>query len=217
MYMDNVKIEEMNTNDVNEDALFKVIVVGDCAVGKSNLLSRYVSNAFSGESRTTIGVELWTKTYKVEDKVVKVNIWDTAGQERFTALTSAYYKGANGAFIVYDITRKETFENVKKWYKELKMKVNKKMYVVLVGNKSDLYLLRKVRKDEGGNLAKEMGVQFYETSALDASNVGIAFKEMIANIYMKYKHNVDNDNASIDEGKFSLNNDERDIGLRCNC
>ena len=104
-------------SSLNEDYLFKIIVLGDCAVGKSNIISKYSKNIFNRSSKSTIGVELITKFYKYDDKLIKVNIWDTAGQERFTSMITTYYKGAKGAFLVYDITRKYTFNNIDNWLK----------------------------------------------------------------------------------------------------
>ncbi len=107
-------------DDQSEDYLFKVVLIGDSAVGKSNLLSRYARNEFNNNSKATIGVEFQTQSIEIEGKEVKAQIWDTAGQERFRAVTSAYYRGAVGALIVYDISRRGTFENVGRWLEELK-------------------------------------------------------------------------------------------------
>lgn len=106
--------------DEGENYLFKVVIIGDSAVGKSNLLSRFARNEFNANSKATIGVEFQTQSMEIEGREVKAQIWDTAGQERFRAVTSAYYRGAVGALIVYDITRKVTFENVDRWLEELK-------------------------------------------------------------------------------------------------
>ncbi|MCL4124544.1 UNVERIFIED_CONTAM: hypothetical protein GTU68_045696, partial [Idotea baltica] len=95
--------------------LFKIVIIGDSGVGKTNLLSRFVDGTFSIDSRPTIGVEFATKTTSIEDKTIKNQIWDTAGQERFRAITNAYYRGAQGAIIVYDLTKQRTFENIAKW------------------------------------------------------------------------------------------------------
>lgn len=108
--------------DDDYDYLFKVVLIGDSGVGKSNLLSRFTKNEFSLESKSTIGVEFATRSIRVDDKVVKAQIWDTAGQERFRAVTSAYYRGAVGALIVYDITRRTTFDSISRWLDELKSK-----------------------------------------------------------------------------------------------
>ncbi|OWM67664.1 hypothetical protein CDL15_Pgr024749 [Punica granatum] len=105
-----------------EEYLFKIVIIGDSAVGKSNLLSRYARNEFNPHSKATIGVEFQTQSMDIDGKEVKAQIWDTAGQERFRAVTSAYYRGAVGALVVYDISRRTTFENVGRWLDELKSK-----------------------------------------------------------------------------------------------
>ena len=97
------------------DLLFKLILIGDSYVGKSNILLKYLKNQFNENSKTTIGVEFGTKNIIINNKRIKIQIWDTAGQERYRSITSAYYKGAKGALIVYDITRKNTFDNIDKW------------------------------------------------------------------------------------------------------
>jgi Ras-related protein Rab-11A len=103
-----------------EEYLFKIVIIGDSAVGKSNLLSRYARNEFNLHSKATIGVEFQTQSMEIDGKEVKAQIWDTAGQERFRAVTSAYYRGAVGALIVYDISRRTTFDSVGRWLDELK-------------------------------------------------------------------------------------------------
>lgn len=102
-----------------EEYLFKVVIIGDSAVGKSNLLSRYARNEFNINSKATIGVEFQTQSLEIDGREVKAQIWDTAGQERFRAVTSAYYRGAVGALVVYDISRSSTFESVQRWLQEL--------------------------------------------------------------------------------------------------
>ena len=102
-----------------EEYLFKIVVIGDSAVGKSNLLSRFTRDEFDHNSKATIGVEFQTQVLEVDGKEVKAQVWDTAGQERFRAVTSAYYRGAVGALVVYDITRRTTFDSVKRWLDEL--------------------------------------------------------------------------------------------------
>ncbi|KAD3641984.1 hypothetical protein E3N88_31208 [Mikania micrantha] len=128
--------------DDDYDYLFKLVLIGDSGVGKSNLLSRFTRNEFSLESKSTIGVEFATRSIRIDDKVVKAQIWDTAGQERYRAITSAYYRGAVGALLVYDVTRHVTFENVERWLKELRDHTDANTVMMLVGNKSDLRHLR---------------------------------------------------------------------------
>ena len=176
-------------SSINEDYLFKIIVLGDCAVGKSNILSQYSKNIFNKSSKSTIGVELFTKFFRYENKIIKVNIWDTAGQERFTSMITTYYKGAKGALLVYDITRKNTFDNIDNWLRELISINTNKISVSLIGNKNDLSLLRQVSKDKAQEKAKKYGMKFYETSALDSSNIKLAFEDLIKDIYIKTKNN----------------------------
>ena len=109
----------VKSND-SYDYLFKIVVIGDSGVGKSNILSRYVKDTFSTDSKTTIGVEFASKQLTIKDKTIKIQIWDTAGQERFRSVSSYYYKGAVGALLCYDITRESTFENLSKWLSEMK-------------------------------------------------------------------------------------------------
>ncbi|CAN1282581.1 Ras-related protein Rab11C [Linum perenne] len=153
--------------DHDYDYLFKIVLIGDSGVGKSNILSRFTRNEFCLESKSTIGVEFATRTLQVEGKTVKAQIWDTAGQERYRAITSAYYRGAVGALLVYDITKRQTFDNVQRW----------------AGNKSDLNHLRAVSEGDGHALAEREGLSFLETSALEATNVEKAFQTILKEIY----------------------------------
>ncbi|TYG48735.1 hypothetical protein ES288_D10G039600v1 [Gossypium darwinii] len=207
------------------DYLFKVVLIGDSGVGKSNLLSRFTRNEFSLESKSTIGVEFATRSLNVDGKVIKAQIWDTAGQERFTrnefsleskstigvefatrslnvdgkvikaqiwdtagqeryrAITSAYYRGAVGALLVYDVTRHSTFENVERWLRELRDHTDPNIVVMLVGNKSDLRHLVAVSTEDGKSFAEKESLYFMETSALEATNVEISFAEVLTQIY----------------------------------
>ncbi|CAD5320295.1 unnamed protein product [Arabidopsis thaliana] len=165
------------------DYLFKVVLTGDSGVGKSNLLSRFTRNDFSHDSRSTIGVEFATRSIQVDDKIVKAQIWDTAGQERYRAITSAYYRGAVGALLVYDVTRHVTFENVERWLKELRDHTDANTVIMLVGNKADLNHLRAISTEEVKDFAERENTFFMETSALEAINVENAFTEVVTQIY----------------------------------
>ncbi|ODO06905.1 hypothetical protein I350_04266 [Cryptococcus amylolentus CBS 6273] len=173
----------------NYDYLFKVVLIGDSGVAifaasfYSNLLSRFTRNEFNLESKSTIGVEFATRSINVDSKTVKAQIWDTAGQERYRAITSAYYRGAVGALLVYDIAKHQTYENVQRWLKELRDHADANIVIMLVGNKSDLKHLRAVSTDEAKQFAAENGLSFIETSALDASNVESAFQNILTEIY----------------------------------
>nr|XP_043621097.1 ras-related protein RABA1f-like [Erigeron canadensis] len=169
--------------DDDYDYLYKVVLIGDSGVGKSNLLSRFSKNEFSLDSKSTIGVEFATRSIRVEDKIIKGQIWDTAGQERYRAITSAYYRGTVGALIVYDMTRKVTFENVERWLSELRDHTDQHIVVMLVGNKADLGHLRAVSTDEAKAFSEREDIFFMETSALEALNVEKAFTEVLTQIY----------------------------------
>ncbi|MBA0822922.1 hypothetical protein Goarm_019686, partial [Gossypium armourianum] len=159
------------------------VLIGDSGVGKSNLLSRFTKNEFNLESKSTIGVEFATRSIRVDDKVVKAQIWDTAGQERYRAITSAYYRGAVGALLVYDVTRHITFENVERWLKELRDHTDSNIVIMLVGNKADLRHLRAVSTEEAKAFAEREKTYFMETSALESLNVENAFTEVLTQIY----------------------------------
>jgi small GTP-binding protein len=178
--MENLNFTELNNYEGPEDYTVKIIVVGDSGVGKSNILSRYSSNQFNIESKATVGVELFPKTFKVNDKVVKVLIWDTAGQERYKSMTNAYYRGAKGAVIVYDITRPESFNNVDKWFNEIREFGEPNANLLLIGNKCDLKHLRAVDNSRALEKAQTLGLALMETSALDCSNINEAFKKIIS-------------------------------------
>ena len=155
--MEEVKIEEVDNHDHQEDFSIKYVIVGDSGVGKTNILNRYIRNSFYLDGKSTIGIELETKIFKIQDKYIKLNIWDTAGQERFKSVTQAYYKGAKGAILVYDITRENTFNSIDAWFKEIKESAISDMNLILIGNKSDLEDKRKVSINAGIEKATNMG------------------------------------------------------------
>ncbi|KAL7711581.1 Small GTPase Rab11B [Entamoeba marina] len=165
------------------DHLYKVVLVGESGVGKSNLLLRFTRNEFDPDKRSTIGVEFATRSITYNNKNIRAQIWDTAGQERYRAITNAYYRGALGALIVYDITKKNSFESVERWLQELHDNADKKVVQMIIANKSDLQQTREVETSEGEELAKKNNAYFFETSALDGSNVEDAFMALLKKIY----------------------------------
>ena len=167
------------------DFLLKIVLIGDSGVGKTNLLSRFARDQFNPDSKSTIGVEFATKTLEIEGKTVKAQIWDTAGQERYRAITSAYYRGAIGALLLYDITASLTFNSLSRWLQELRENADSNIVVMLVGNKCDLQELRAVSKDEGIGFAQSENLLFIETSARDATNVQESFTTLITDIVHK--------------------------------
>ena len=165
------------------DMIFKIVLIGDTSVGKTNILSKYLTDEFDPESKATVGVEFGTKNFKIENNIVKVQIWDTAGQERYRSITNAYYKGAKGALLVYDITNKKSFDNLDKWISDLKINGDEKISIVLLGNKSDLENQRVISTEEGKNKAELFKFAFMETSALNGNNIERAFDELIKEVY----------------------------------
>jgi small GTP-binding protein len=182
-YLPSTERAAMTSKDDEYDFLFKVVLIGDSGVGKSNLLSRFTRNEFNLESKSTIGVEFATRSIQVDGKTIKAQIWDTAGQERYRAITSAYYRGAVGALLVYDIAKHLTYENVERWLKELRDHADANIVIMLVGNKCDLRHLRAVPTEEAKVYAEKNTLSFIETSALDSTNVETAFQNILTEIY----------------------------------
>uniref|UniRef100_A0ACD5XR59 Uncharacterized protein n=2 Tax=Avena sativa TaxID=4498 RepID=A0ACD5XR59_AVESA len=187
------------------DYVFKVVLIGDSAVGKSQLLARFSRNEFSLDSKATIGVEFQTKTLQIDNRTVKAQIWDTAGQERYRAVTSAYYRGAVGAMLVYDITKRQSFDHMARWLEELRSHADKNIVIMLIGNKSDLGTLRAVPTEDAKEFAERESLFFMETSALEATNVENAFTTALTEIYrtVSKKNLVANDESN-SSGNSSL-------------
>ncbi|XP_064123792.1 ras-related protein Rab-2A isoform X1 [Loxodonta africana] len=151
--------------------LFKYIIIGDTGVGKSCLLLQFTDKRFQPVHDLTIGVEFGARMITIDGKQIKLQIWDTAGQESFRSITRSYYRGAAGALLVYDITRRDTFNHLTTWLEDARQHSNSNMVIMLIGNKSDLESRREVKKEEGEAFAREHGLIFMETSAKTASNV----------------------------------------------
>jgi small GTP-binding protein len=206
----------MNTESY--EFMFKVVLVGDMSVGKTNIIAKYLKNDFSEDYKTTIGVEFHSKIAKVEGHVVKAQIWDTCGQERFKSITDSYYRGAKGAFVVYDITRKNTFESVDSWISALRSAADKNLNIIIIGNKSDLEDQRQVETEQGEEKAQNNEAAFMETSAYSGDNIDKAFDNMITDVYNKCKSEM-LANVEIDIGKskdINLNQNKEDKkGKKC--
>ena len=166
----------MSSGDQEYDYLFKLLLIGNSSVGKSSLLFRFVENVWDDSFVPTIGVDFKLKTLEVNGKKVKLQIWDTAGQERFKNITASYYRGGNGVLVVYDITDRDSFENLNSWLIEIEKNANKNVYKLLIGNKCDLEEKRKVTYQEGKDFAASNGMQFIETSAKADTKVKEAFE-----------------------------------------
>ncbi|CAK9202117.1 unnamed protein product [Sphagnum jensenii] len=177
--------------------LFKYIIIGDTGVGKSCLLLQFTDKRFQPVHDLTIGVEFGARMITIDNKPIKLQIWDTAGQESFRSITRSYYRGAAGALLVYDITRRETFNHLASWLEDARQHANSNMTIMLIGNKCDLAHRRAVSIEEGEQFAKENGLVFMETSAKTAHNVENVFINTAAKIHHK-----------IEEGIFDVSNEE---------
>ncbi|AQK72141.1 Ras-related protein RABB1a [Zea mays] len=196
--------------------LFKYIIIGDTGVGKSCLLLQFTDKRFQPVHDLTIGVEFGARMITIENKPIKLQIWDTvrpsplsfslfpalfmAGQESFRSITRSYYRGAAGALLVYDITRRETFNHLASWLEDARQHANANMTVMLIGNKCDLSHRRAVSYEEGEQFAKEHGLVFMEASAKTAQNVEEAFIKTAGTIYKK-----------IQDGIFDVSNESNGI------
>ncbi|KAJ6238400.1 ras-related protein rab-2a [Anaeramoeba flamelloides] len=197
----------------NCDFLYKFVIIGDSGVGKSCLLLQFTDKRFQAVYDLTIGVEFGARLIEIENKKIKLQIWDTAGQESFRSITRSYYRGAAGALIVYDITRRETFDHLVTWLKDAREHSSPNLQIMLIGNKSDLGFKREVKKEEGQKFADEHGLLFLETSAKTAENVEKAFQKTSRDIYNKVlsgELNLSMESTGIKstKKKISLSDDE---------
>ena len=176
--------------EIRYDHLYKIIIIGDSGVGKTSLLSKYIKGVFPSSPLPTIAIEFATKIIQIkEGGFIKAQIWDTAGQEKYKSITSHHYRKAVGGLIVYDITKRTSFDNVLQWLSDLKNNADKGCICALVGNKIDLveknHRIREVSEDEGKLLAKKYEMLFYETSALNNQSVNDAFEDLLQKIYIE--------------------------------
>ena len=165
------------------DHIFKVLIIGDSSVGKSNILLRFSDNIFHDTFLPTIGVDFKIRNVKMSNQTIKLNIWDTAGQERFKTITSTYYKGAHGIILVYDITDRESFNNINNWLTEVRKHAGAQVVKLLVGNKCDMEEERVVTAKEGKEFADSLGISFMETSAKQRINIDEAFMTLTKQVY----------------------------------
>jgi Ras-related protein Rab-2A len=182
--------------------LFKYIIIGDTGVGKSCLLLQFADRRFRPDHDLTIGVEFGSRLVSVDGKDIKLQIWDTAGQESFRSITRSYYRGASGAILVYDVTRRESFTHLTSWLSDASEFGNPDMSVMLVGNKCDLDSRRTVSTEEGIKFAKDHNLLFLEVSAKTGHNVDSTFEETARHIYGK-----------IQQGIFDLSSDTCGVRL----
>lgn len=183
------KIDESSSSksEGESNLTFKIIVLGDPGVGKSSLLGRATKNIFNAEYQTTVGFEFLTFTEKIGEKNVKLQIWDTCGQETYKSLISNFYRNASLAMLIYSIDSRESFNNIIKWLKEIKLQSNPDIKVVLIGNKADLENKRQVTIEEGNKFKEENDILFFqEASAKSGINAKEIFHEAAKILYDEY-------------------------------
>ena len=172
------------TDKKDYNYLFKTLILGDSFVGKTNMLKRFLHDEFDMNTKETVGVEFGSKNFIMDEKdIVKAQIWDTAGQERYRSVTKAYYKGAKGALLVYDISRRNTFENIDNWLIDLRTNGDKDILIILIGNKCDLIDKREVSVEEAQTKAEQYNIAYMETSAKNGDNIIKAFSELVSQVY----------------------------------
>ena len=193
---------------------FKIIVIGDSAVGKSSLILRGTKNHFKDYYTPTIGFEFLSLNIRIKDKIVKLQIWDTCGQEVYRSLISSFYKNSSLAIIVYSIDDEQSFNNLETWLDEIKAQTHPDLKIFLIGNKADLEDKRVVQKSTAEELAKEHNFHlFLETSAKSGQNAQLVFVKAAEILVENYKDYTDfgrNSNIS-DNPSLSISNDNNDI------
>ena len=163
---------------------YKIIIIGDSAVGKTCVFKKISSNTFNEKSISTIGMDRRTLYFTIKnnqgnDLEVEVQLWDTAGQERFRTIAKSYYKGAHGIILIYDVTNRKTYENIRKWLNQINNEASNKISIILVANKIDREEERQISVEEGESLANANNLPIFEASAKDSINVEESFKFLI--------------------------------------
>jgi Ras-related protein Rab-8A len=186
------------------DFLIKLLLIGDSGVGKSCLLLRFCDDAWTPSFITTIGIDFKIRTIELDGKRIKLQIWDTAGQERFRTITTAYYRGAMGILLVYDVTDEKSFQNIRTWYQNVEQHASEGVDKILIGNKCDWDEKRAVTLEQGRQLADELGIRFVETSAKDNEGVEEAFFTLARDIKTRLIDSNPANNASEDKKALDI-------------
>jgi len=182
-------IEEAN---LEREFVYKIVILGDAAVGKTSLISRFVEDSFSEDYRATLGANIIRKDVNLEKARVRLIMWDLAGQEKYRVVRSMYFQGCEGALLVYDVTRYNTFDSINsKWLRDFKKYVKKKGVYVLIGNKTDLKHQRAIPTERGRELATKIKAShFIETSAKLGENIEEAFSLLVIQILSNHGVNI---------------------------
>ena len=178
-----------NNASPNYQYIFKVILIGDSNTGQTSLINRFVNKTFDEKYLCTIGVDFFMKTIEVDEQTIKLQIWDTAGMEKYKSISSSYYRGSHAAFVIFDLTNKNTFDSITKWIEAYHKSNNPQFQknVVLIGNKSDLVDSREITRAEAENFAKMNKMVYWETSAKEGNNVEEVFTYIGQLLFETYK------------------------------
>lgn len=216
----NQTLKMNNTTDQHFDYMFKILIIGNSSVGKTSFLFRYADDSFTSAFVSTVGIDFKVKTVIRREKRMKLQIWDTAGQERYRTITTAYYRGAMGFILMYDVTNEESFNSVQDWVTQIKTYSWDNAQVILVGNKSDMESERVVTYDRGKQLADQLGLEFFETSAKENINVKSVFERLVDIICDKMSDSLDSDqsmNNQMNRGTRLTDNPMPNNQNNCQC
>lgn len=210
----------MNSNtDQHFDYMFKILIIGNSSVGKTSFLFRYADDSFTSAFVSTVGIDFKVKTVIRKEKRMKLQIWDTAGQERYRTITTAYYRGAMGFILMYDVTNEDSFNSVQDWVTQIKTYSWDNAQVILVGNKSDIERDRVISYDRGKQLADQLGLEFFETSAKENINVKNVFERLVDIICDKMSDGLEADQAmgNVNRGARLTDNPMPNNQNNCQC
>ncbi|XP_045753658.1 ras-related protein Rab-3B isoform X1 [Mirounga angustirostris] len=205
-----------DASDQNFDYMFKLLIIGNSSVGKTSFLFRYADDTFTPAFVSTVGIDFKVKTVYRHEKRVKLQIWDTAGQERYRTITTAYYRGAMGFILMYDITNEDSFNAVQDWATQIKTYSWDNAQVILVGNKCDMEEERVVPAEKGRLLAEQLGFDFFEASAKENISVRQAFERLVDAICDKMSDSLDTDPSMLGTSKNTRLSDTPPL-LQQNC
>ncbi|XP_018044903.1 PREDICTED: ras-related protein Rab-37 [Atta colombica] len=208
---DSVRSALKKDQERDDNFAHKTILLGDSGVGKTSLLVQFDTGRFQlGNFAATVGIGFTNKVVTVDDTPIKLQIWDTAGQERFRSVTHAYYRDAHALLLLYDVTNKTSYDNIRAWLSEIREHANEDVVIMLLGNKSDCGTERAVKREDGERLAQEYKVPFMETSAKTGLNVELAFLAVARELKARKSDNPD-------ETKFNVQDYVRQQSQRSSC
>ena len=184
---------------MNYDVACQLLIIGDSCVGKTSLLTRYTTGNFKEEYIATVGIDYFTKNETINDKIISIKLWDTVGQERYKALTQNFFKNAEGVMVVYDITKVDSFDNLKFWINSIKQNMENKniiIPVIIIGNKVDMEDMREISNENAENFAKENNYKYFETSAKTGEGIDNAVRELVNQVLNHSNNNLDEQKES---------------------